>query len=427
MATPRIRYNPPFTRYLIEQGVLKDQPFSLADVGASGGIEKHWLVFGSTLRAWGFDPLVAEIARLNATKSSADVSYHALRITRMPRARRFSSANKLVSKNNQPFTRTSSVRAISALKMNYVQKFFDPAGSGKMTDEETSLDEFFAVTPHTGIDFIKIDTDGADYDVLLGAERIMAESPCLGVFIEIQFHGEVSADANLFCNIDSLLRTRGFSLFDIEVYRYSRSVLPKGFAYDIPAQTIEGQVLYGDALFLRDAGDPDYEKMWDVSLPARKILKLAAVSEVYGLEDYAAEVLCKYRKELESLVDVRHCLDLLVPEFGGKKMTFVEYGEAFERNPRRWFPQASIQPAAALTAGASPNSEGEGSRENEQLQIVRLQQQLEEWRTFWRSVENSMGWRFLGACRRLRDVLAPRVTRRRQLYESLVAGLRRRL
>ena len=96
----------------------------------------------------------------------------------------------------------------------------------------------------------------------------MAESPCLGVFIEIQFHGEVPADANLFCNIDSLLRTRGFSLFDIEVYRYSRSVLPKGFAYDIPAQTIEGQVLYGDALFRATRVIPTTEKMWDVSLPA---------------------------------------------------------------------------------------------------------------------------------------------------------------
>src|SRR5262245_3837262 len=78
MTTPRVRYNPPFTRYLVEQGVLKDQPFSLVDVGASGGNEQHWQAFRSGLRAWGFQPLVAEGARVNGTKSSGDVSDYGL-------------------------------------------------------------------------------------------------------------------------------------------------------------------------------------------------------------------------------------------------------------------------------------------------------------------------------------------------------------
>jgi FkbM family methyltransferase len=427
MATPRVRYNPPFTRYLVERGVLKDQPFCLVDVGASGGIEQHWQAFGSGLRAWGFDPLIAEVARLNAIKSEADVSYHALRVTSLPRGRQLVPADKLAARNNQPFHRTSSVRAIAALNMNYVQQYFDPAGSGKMTDEETSLDEFFASRPATSVDFIKIDTDGSDYGVLLGAERVTAESPCLGLFIEIQFHGAVSPEANLFCNIDGLLRSRGFSLFDIEVYRYSRGVLPKRFAHGIPAQTAEGQVVYGDALYLRDAGDPDYEQMWGVSLSDRKVLKLAALSEVYGLEDYAAEVLCKYRKELEGLIDVNHCLDLLVPDVEGQKLTFKEYGEAFEKNPRRWFPITPGQPSGPPRAGEAPESEVAVDMESQRLQIARLQQQVEQWQTFWRAVEGSMGWRLLGAWRGLRDRLAPEVSRRRRLYDSFVASVRRRL
>src|SRR5262245_4871028 len=351
----------------------------------------------------------------------------ALAIRALRRGLRFSSADKLASKNNQPFTRSSSVRATAAMKMNYVQKFFDPSGSGRMTDEETSLDEFFAGVPHPSIDFIKIDTDGADYEVLLGAERTMAESSCLGILIEVQFHGDVSAEANLFCNIDRLLRARGFSLFDIEVYRYSRAVLPKRFVYDIPAQTIEGQVIFGDALYLRDAGDPNYEAMWDISLPAGKILKLAALSEIYGLEDCAAEVLCKYRKELDGLVDVSHCLNLLVPEFGGRKVTFVDYGAGFDKDPRRWFHGALSHPLEAPTSGGSETSGAKAPSESDQLQIARLQQQVDEWRMFWRTVENSTGWRVLSTWRRMRDALAPLMTRRRRLYDSLVSGLRRRL
>jgi len=44
--TPRIRYNSPFTAYVVSTGTLADAPFVLPDVAASGGIEPHWTVFG---------------------------------------------------------------------------------------------------------------------------------------------------------------------------------------------------------------------------------------------------------------------------------------------------------------------------------------------------------------------------------------------
>jgi hypothetical protein len=435
-----MRYHPPFAQYLVSQGLLDNDPFSLVDVGASGGIERHWHVFGGALRAWGFDPLIAEVSRLNSIQRDGHISYHAFRITDRRKSHRDQErpSDKLTLKDNQPFARTSAARAISVLEMNYAREFYDPTGSGLMADEETSLDEFFAGVPHPSVDFIKIDTDGADFEVLRDAEKLVADSPTLGIFIEIQFHGPVRPDANLFCNIDGFLRERGFSLFDIDVYRYSRATLPKPFADNIPAQTHEGQVLWGDALYLRDAGDPDYDRMWGVSMAVGKVLKLAAIQEIYGLEDCAAEVLCKYSGIVDKLIDVEHCLNLLTPVFLDRKATFREYREAFRRNPRQWFPEAQgkreprppepkVLPAErdlVVIERLATQEEQRPTLEEQRNEIARLRQEVAGWQGFWRAVEDTAGWRLLCAWRRIRDRLAPEGTWRRRLYDLLVGPVR---
>jgi hypothetical protein len=185
---------------------------------------------------------------------------------------------------------------------------------------------------------VKIDTDGSDYQVLLGAQALLMRAPVLGVAIECQFHGLVHDADNIFSNIDRLLRRLGFSLFDIEVYRYSRAALPKPFVYRIPAQTFQGQALAADALYLRDASESEYETRWALSLTERKILKLACLFEIFGLEDCAAELLARYRDRLSSLVDVDGCLELITPEFKGKKVSYRRYNELFDEHPDAFFP-----------------------------------------------------------------------------------------
>jgi hypothetical protein len=130
----------------------------------------------------------------------------------------------------------------------------------------------------------------------------------------------------------------GFSLFDLEVYRYSRAVLPKPFVYRIPAQTESGQVLWADALYLRDAGRADYEREWPLTLSAQQILKLACLFEIFGLNDCAVELLMKYRADLDRLVDVGCYLDTLAPPINGKKLPYREYIRSFERNPESLYP-----------------------------------------------------------------------------------------
>jgi FkbM family methyltransferase len=341
MQTPRISCQPLLTEHLLCEGLFQSEPLCLVDVGASGGIDQYWNVFGTQLRAFGFDPLLKEVERLNSIRHAGDQKFFAYLVG----YRRYDELfppqirnDRQMVPDTQPFPRTSAVRATTASQCDYVRTYYDQTGAGLYATETIELDEFFLETHPSDVDFIKIDTDGSDYQALLGAQQLIQSKPVLGVAIECQFHGLVHDDANTFSNIDRLLRRLGFSLFDLEVYRYSRAVLPRPFVYRIPAQTVAGQVLWADALYLRDAGQPDYEATWKTPLTERKILKLVALSEIFGVEDCAAELMMKYRDRLTPLIDVGRCLDLITPRLRGEKLSYQRYNEMFDKHPERFFP-----------------------------------------------------------------------------------------
>ena len=69
-------------------------------------------------------------------------------------------------------------------------------------------------------------------------------------------------------------------------------------------------------------------------------------------------------------------------------------------------------------------SELEQTVEARKNEIAGLHEQIENWQTHWRAVENSAGWRLLSSWRRARDGLAAEGTRRRRLYDSTIGLFR---
>ena len=327
-----MNWNPPLTSYLVQLGVLRDAPFCLVDVGASGGIDGYWEVFGDSLRAYGFDSLIKEVERLNAAAGTAGRRYYAYLVgdknCEIPRG----------VPDTQPFPRTSAARAMEITNCNYIRTHFDQTGAGLCATEMIELDRFFLRDHPADVDFIKVDTDGSDYQVLRGARELLAKGQVLGVAVECQFHGLVHDESNTFRNIDRLLTGLGFCLFDLELYRYSRAALPKPFVYRLPAQTEGGQVLAGDALYLRDAGRNDYETTWSTTLPMQKVLKLACLFEIFGLTDCAAELLLKYRTGIAGVLDLESCLDVLARPVSGPWIPYREIMAKFERDPASFYP-----------------------------------------------------------------------------------------
>ena len=310
--------------------MFRRDPVHIVDVGASGGIDSYWHEFGDQLRAVGFDPLVVEIERLNS-EAVRGVNYIAARVT---------CASPLPddSRLSTDFfrQRTSAVRAAGLARLDYTREHFNAGAELRLSDERIVLDDYFSDADASSIDFIKVDTDGQDYEVLVGTRSILHAGRVLGLAVEVQFQGHVSDSANVFGNIDRLLRGEGFSLFDVEAYRYSRAALPAEFVYEIPAQTTSGQVSWGDALYFRDLGDPDYEQRWGFVPTSEDVLKLACFYELFGLLDCAAELILKYQALCWGL-DRRELLDILATEQAGRKVSHAALMREFELDVRERF------------------------------------------------------------------------------------------
>jgi hypothetical protein len=63
------------TRSLVEKKTFASEPFTLIDVGCSGGISPFWRVFDPSLMALGIDPVVTECERLNVHETNSNVRY----------------------------------------------------------------------------------------------------------------------------------------------------------------------------------------------------------------------------------------------------------------------------------------------------------------------------------------------------------------
>ena len=89
-------------------------------------------------------------------------------------------------------------------------------------------------------DFIKIDVQGFEYEVLQGAKDSV-QAAC-GLLLEVEFE-PLYKNQKLFPQIHELMRANGFELFDLQRCFYKRKLLGR------PKQ--KGQLVFGNALYLR--------------------------------------------------------------------------------------------------------------------------------------------------------------------------------
>lgn len=172
----------------------------------------------------------------------------------------------------------------------------------------------------------------------MSAEPLLRASGVLGLLVEVPYTGSYAASSSSFHNVDRFLKRQGFHLFDLTINRYSRAALPAPFVYRAPYQTVRGQPIWGDALYLRDAGSPDYEAVWRESHSPSSLLKLASLFELFDLSDCAAELLLRHRELLAESTDVDALLDLLTPPLDGRAMTYREYRALFDSNIDHFYP-----------------------------------------------------------------------------------------
>jgi hypothetical protein len=337
---------PEFARLVAKK--LKDEHFTLVDLGCSGGIDERWRVFGPRLRGLGVDASIAECKRLAESNEGAGMEYVAAfagidpdhpfshRRSGRPEAsrnpwERLSAARTMARRKSTISNRTDREKLDQS--MWWLTQTADP-------QKPVVIPDLLERRNMTNVDFLKIDTDGNDFAILNSFDEAFDRFGILGALLEVNFCGSENDTDRTFHNTDRFMKARGFELFDLSLRRYSAAALPARYELSIPAQTVSGRILQGDALYIRDWAAPDWAGA-AVGASAEKILKLAAIFDLMGLPDCAAEILLTFRSRLEALIEIDVALDFLAREVqpdGRSPLPYQAYIASFEADSTLFYP-----------------------------------------------------------------------------------------
>lgn len=251
-------------------GSILPRNLSYCDVGARWGIEEPWKSFREIVDLISFEPDKEEFDSLTKKKASKDMIY--------PYA--LFSEHKNVCLNL-----TKSRGSSSLYKPNYeFLKNYPDSGRFKIEDTvtvgATSLDALYSDKILFDIDFIKIDVQGAELDILKGGGRLLNEN-ILGIQVEVEFQ-PLYENQPLFSDVDSFIRARlGLRIQDL---RKTYWKYPEG----VHIGANKGQLIFGDALYFRSP----YETVsWCCNFPkdkaSEKLHMACLMGVVYGYLDYS--------------------------------------------------------------------------------------------------------------------------------------------
>ena len=210
---------------------------NIIDVGAAGGIDPLFNI----LEKYGvehflFEPNKIEFSKLKKKyKSSKNVNLFNLAISKTKAKRKFFN-----------FGSSSSLKFSLYLKD---KKYFTS------TVNTTQLDRLKSQTIIPSPDILKVDTEGSEYDVLVGGKNVL-KGEVLCVKLEFQFYN--SLKSNDFCSLNNFLSQNNFSLV--------------GMCY---SEAINSALAGGDLLYFKNINDKIYKKK-------SKLLKMIKICDSLG-------------------------------------------------------------------------------------------------------------------------------------------------
>ena len=259
----------------------------IVDVGSAGGLHGRWGRVGRYLTIYSFDPL------------EKCAGGRERQIKRYP----FGLG---AQEGRHKFYQTK-FENMSSLKMPImdVAKRYQRMSGKRMDDQmhvksvrDVDVRRLDDVLPREYPDFMKIDTQGSEYEVLQGAEAALSAS-VVSVEVEISFLYRYSEQCTPW-DVDRFLRERGFELLDwIALKRHLRSnPLGVGKAR-LPEEGRTGRIAYGDAVYVLSREElarrvrRDSRHGW-----SRSLRSCVAAHYVYGKLDECAALLEEYGNAL---------------------------------------------------------------------------------------------------------------------------------
>jgi Methyltransferase FkbM domain len=172
--------------------------FTLLDVGCSGGLDTAWQDFGDRLVGYGFDPAAAEVARLQASETRSGVRYLPGFVVGERDGGAYWRRNPSARVS---YSRTGALRRGERYALPSPIEPDDgpirkpaPLGLGKgVVEGEIYLPTFLEREGVGDVDFVKIDVDGPDFEILKSLRETFERRRVLGVVLEVNFSGLMKA------------------------------------------------------------------------------------------------------------------------------------------------------------------------------------------------------------------------------------------
>ncbi|HDY89389.1 MAG TPA: FkbM family methyltransferase [bacterium] len=302
MRKQKIRLDPGIINY------LSNNPIYAVDVGASGGVDNRWDVLKEFVHWVLFEP--------------DDKACHELK-TIYPDYKIFDCAlsDKTGWKNlfSCKFDRCSSLLepAPGNCQEFYLKKSLKVVNNRKIFCR--TLDDIYESGELPFFNFVKMDVQGGELDVLKGGLNAIKKSKPFSIQTEVLFY-ELYKNQPTFTDINALLKELGYDLFDMKFHYMRRESFNNDFVFP-------GQVIYGDVLYLK--GINITTEFQDQDIEAY-ITKAVLICLIFGYPDYALSLIKSAEKHNKmELNNVKRLLKMNIDLFKGircsKAISYFKY------------------------------------------------------------------------------------------------------
>jgi lipopolysaccharide transport system ATP-binding protein len=229
----------------------------VVDIGCRWGFAEKFIAHPDIFHVVGFDPDLEECSRLRQRYQHDAVTISSLGLAGIP-------GKRTLYRTQEPAC-SSLLRPDSSLTEHYPALRCAKHISSIIV-ETTTLDNWAEENLEQAIDYIKIDTQGTELEILQGAVKALKTARCID--LEVEFN-PIYTNQPLFSDIDQFLRNQDFMLWKLSnLVHYSRDGQPttqvgeESIFYDdlqqVRSPIFGGQLFWANAHYVKkDVLDPN--------------------------------------------------------------------------------------------------------------------------------------------------------------------------
>jgi FkbM family methyltransferase len=299
-----INRNADFTKWVVRAGLLTE-PFVLIDVGVQGGENVRWRPLGDHVIVHGFDPIEEVVQKLiEENRGRSNRHYHCMAVGN--------------ADGEQPFYFNPANPSESSMYGQLTVRFDGEGARHVRMVPIRRLDSLLAEGLIPKADFVKIDVEGFEKDVLLGARELLGAG-VLGLEIETNFGVSPTYPKSHFGTLAELVLEHHLLVFDLAFNRIPRESFQRALVHNglKPISKLDslGRPATVNVLFGRDLID-EVDHQSNYQGPCRpfsvsQLIKSIIVCELYSLNDVALDTAERFADRLGAHLDVDRAVRLL--------------------------------------------------------------------------------------------------------------------